>query len=92
MGITLWLSQSLNNFLCPNAYPFINCNILYLVFILYYQHTLLSCPPPCRIETVLGCDRILVMEAGGLMELDTPTQLLANKQSLFYKLYKEHTS
>ncbi|XP_064395751.1 ATP-binding cassette sub-family C member 10-like [Halichondria panicea] len=45
-----------------------------------------------RIETVLGCDRILVMEAGGLRELDTPTQLLDNNQSLFYKLYKEHTS
>lgn len=45
-----------------------------------------------RIETVLGCDRILVMEEGVARELDTPTRLLDNKQSLFYKLYKEHTS
>lgn len=42
-----------------------------------------------RINTVLNCDRIILMENGYVMEFDTPKNLLYNKQSLFYMLAKE---
>jgi ATP-binding cassette subfamily C (CFTR/MRP) protein 1 len=39
-----------------------------------------------RISTVLDCDRIMVLEMGRLAEFDTPKNLLADSQSLFYNL------
>jgi ABC-type multidrug transport system fused ATPase/permease subunit len=40
-----------------------------------------------RIHTVIGSDRILVMEKGTIAEFDTPANLLRRKNSLFAKLY-----
>ncbi|KAJ1919724.1 hypothetical protein IWQ60_007176 [Tieghemiomyces parasiticus] len=42
-----------------------------------------------RINTVLDNDRIIVMEAGKIVEFDTPANLLADKQSVFSSLASE---
>eukprot|EP00026_Physarum_polycephalum_P000616 Phypoly_transcript_00617.p1 GENE.Phypoly_transcript_00617~~Phypoly_transcript_00617.p1 ORF type:complete len:1440 (+),score=150.89 Phypoly_transcript_00617:1-4320(+) len=42
-----------------------------------------------RINTVLHSDRILVMDHGRVAELDTPKNLSANEDSLFYSLLQE---
>jgi len=39
-----------------------------------------------RIQTVLDCDRVLVMDGGRVAEFDPPSVLLANRQSMFYSL------
>ncbi|XP_053813142.1 ATP-binding cassette sub-family C member 6 isoform X1 [Vidua chalybeata] len=41
-----------------------------------------------RVNTVLDCDRILVLENGRIAELDTPEHLIAQK-GLFYRLMEE---
>ena len=40
-----------------------------------------------RIKTVLNSDRIIVLEEGKIIEFDTPSNLLANKNGLFYNFY-----
>lgn len=42
-----------------------------------------------RINTVLHCDRIMVMEKGSMIEFDTPQNLLNTPTSVFYSLYKQ---
>ncbi|KAJ8094347.1 hypothetical protein PM082_010781 [Marasmius tenuissimus] len=42
-----------------------------------------------RLNTVVDYDRILVMDAGKIAELDTPQALLENKNSIFYSLASE---
>ncbi|KAB5588814.1 Metal resistance protein YCF1 [Ceratobasidium theobromae] len=42
-----------------------------------------------RLHTVIESDRILVLEAGKIAELDTPAELLKNESSLFYALAAE---
>ncbi|KAF9269001.1 multidrug resistance-associated ABC transporter [Marasmius fiardii PR-910] len=42
-----------------------------------------------RLNTVVDYDRILVMDAGKIAELDTPQALLAKKDSIFYSLASE---
>ncbi|ESN96295.1 hypothetical protein HELRODRAFT_163344 [Helobdella robusta] len=42
-----------------------------------------------RINTILNCDRVLVMDKGNVMEFDNPQTLLNNKRSLFYGLAKD---
>ncbi|KAK5643745.1 hypothetical protein RI129_007590 [Pyrocoelia pectoralis] len=42
-----------------------------------------------RIETVLDCDRVLVMGDGQVLEFDSPNELLADPSSHFYKLVNE---
>lgn len=39
-----------------------------------------------RLETVIDSDRILVMHEGRVAELDTPQNLMADPNSLFYQL------
>jgi len=39
-----------------------------------------------RIKTILSYDKILVLENGKIIEYDTPTNLLNDKNSFFYKL------
>ncbi|ELU10450.1 hypothetical protein CAPTEDRAFT_161237 [Capitella teleta] len=42
-----------------------------------------------RLNTVMDYDRILVLDQGEIKELDTPSRLLADKNSAFYKMAKE---
>lgn len=42
-----------------------------------------------RLNTILDSDRIIVLEQGEVAEFDTPENLLRNKDSLYYALYKE---
>ena len=42
-----------------------------------------------RIKTILNSDRILVLEKGEIAEFDSPQNLIENKNSLFYQLYKK---
>ncbi|XP_069116549.1 ATP-binding cassette sub-family C member 10-like [Argopecten irradians] len=39
-----------------------------------------------RINTIMNSDRVLVMDQGRVVELDSPENLLKNSQSAFYKL------
>ena len=41
------------------------------------------------VNTILESDRVLVLDAGKVIEFDTPQTLLANKQSSFYSLAAE---
>ncbi|XP_074448191.1 ATP-binding cassette sub-family C member 5 isoform X4 [Larus michahellis] len=40
-----------------------------------------------RLHTVLGCDRIMVLMQGQVVEFDTPSALLANENSRFYAMF-----
>ena len=42
-----------------------------------------------RIKTIIDYDRILVLSNGEIVEFDTPQNLINNKSSLFYELYKK---
>lgn len=42
-----------------------------------------------RLNTILDSDRIIVLEQGEVAEFDTPQNLLQNKDSLYYALYKQ---
>ncbi|KAF9997077.1 Multidrug resistance-associated protein 1 [Entomortierella chlamydospora] len=42
-----------------------------------------------RIKTVMDSDKILVLEKGRVSEFDSPSRLLKNKDSLFYKLAEQ---
>ena len=44
-----------------------------------------------RIKTVIKYDKILVLDAGNVIEFDSPENLLKNENSLFYKLYSKST-
>ena len=42
-----------------------------------------------RIDTILSSDRIMVLDKGTILELDTPQALLQRQESIFRKLYTE---
>ncbi|RDB20896.1 Metal resistance protein YCF1 [Hypsizygus marmoreus] len=42
-----------------------------------------------RLNTILESDRVLVMDSGKMAEFDTPSNLLENKESIFYSLARE---
>lgn len=42
-----------------------------------------------RIHTVMDSDRVLVMDAGKVVEYDTPTELLKNKTGIFRNLVEQ---
>jgi len=42
-----------------------------------------------RINTILDSDRVMVLDAGKLVEFDSPKALLENKESLFYAMAAE---
>ena len=39
-----------------------------------------------RINTIVGFDKVVVLDRGQLVEFDSPRNLLSNPDSLFYKL------
>lgn len=41
-----------------------------------------------RLETVLLCEKVIVMEKGSIKEFDSPKKLLLNRTSAFYNLIK----
>lgn len=41
---------------------------------------------PRRLNTILNSDRVLVLQAGRVVELDTPSALRSQPQSLFQQL------
>eukprot|EP00026_Physarum_polycephalum_P004519 Phypoly_transcript_04540.p1 GENE.Phypoly_transcript_04540~~Phypoly_transcript_04540.p1 ORF type:complete len:716 (+),score=89.46 Phypoly_transcript_04540:233-2149(+) len=45
-----------------------------------------------RINTILDYDRVMVMEAGNLVEYDSPTKLAGDPTSLFFALLQESQS
>lgn len=42
-----------------------------------------------RLNTVMDSDKVLVMDAGTLVEFDHPFNLLKNKDGLLYKMVKQ---
>jgi len=42
-----------------------------------------------RINTIMDCDKIVVMEDGCVSECDSPQNLLTKEDSLFHSLAKE---
>jgi ATP-binding cassette subfamily C (CFTR/MRP) protein 1 len=57
------------------------------------QDTIRSCFKSCtiltiayRLNTVLDYDKILVLDAGTVAEFDAPSNLLRNKNGIFYSM------
>ena len=44
-----------------------------------------------RVSTIMGMDKILVLDKGKKAEFDSPTNLLENKESLFYGIWEEYS-
>lgn len=42
-----------------------------------------------RINNVINCDKVMVLDGGSLVEFDSPKSLLANQNSRFYNLARE---
>ncbi|MPC49219.1 Multidrug resistance-associated protein 4 [Portunus trituberculatus] len=42
-----------------------------------------------RLHTIMDSDRVMVLQAGQLMEFDTPYNLLNNKTSIFFSLVQQ---
>uniref|UniRef100_A0A1A8RGJ1 ATP-binding cassette, sub-family C (CFTR/MRP), member 10 n=1 Tax=Nothobranchius rachovii TaxID=451742 RepID=A0A1A8RGJ1_9TELE len=53
----------------------------------FQDHTVLTIAH--RINTIMDCDRVLVMHAGKVVEFDTPAALSQTKKSIFHNLVGE---
>ena len=42
-----------------------------------------------KIKTILNYDKICVLNDGEIVQIGTPDELIANKDGLFYTLYKQ---
>lgn len=42
-----------------------------------------------RLNTIMDCDKVLVMDAGSVVEFDHPYNLLKNKNGFFYKMVEK---
>ncbi|CAD8099082.1 unnamed protein product [Paramecium primaurelia] len=54
---------------------------------LFKDHTVITIAH--RINTILHCDKIVVMSKGEVKEFGSPSDLLNDKSSLFYEVYQE---
>lgn len=45
-----------------------------------------------RLNSVMRCNRVIVMDRGEIIEFDSPNVLLENKDSIFYKMVHHHDS
>ena len=45
-----------------------------------------------RLETIMDCDRVLVMNAGQVAEFAPPSDLLSDHESMFYSLVHNNSS
>ena len=44
-----------------------------------------------RINTIMDCNKVMVLDGGRLMEFDSPSNLLQDRTSMFYSLvYGQH--
>ncbi|XP_044751191.1 ATP-binding cassette sub-family C member 4-like [Coccinella septempunctata] len=43
-----------------------------------------------RLNSVMRCDRVIVMDRGEIIEFESPNALLENKDSIFYKMVHHH--
>ncbi|RUS86781.1 hypothetical protein EGW08_005441, partial [Elysia chlorotica] len=41
-----------------------------------------------RVDTILSCDRVMVLDAGSIVEFDSPKHLIEDENSWFYKMAK----
>lgn len=42
-----------------------------------------------RLNTIIDSDRVMVLDKGEVVELDSPQQLLNNTQSIFYSMAQD---
>ena len=41
-----------------------------------------------RLNTIMDSNRVMVLDQGNIAELDSPDNLLANKETIFYSMAK----